>query len=237
MESTKVCPHCGYKVQLLVRICPECGQPFHANHIRAFALVEGTAGVGKSTLITQMVQTYIREQAALRTLLHLSQDHTYGPLDPDNINNLITAEENWAYLERVYGTLSFLSSPTGTPATLACIVETLHLTLALRPGLLTRKQILDYDERLAELGCKLVFIHISSQAHWQRCIWERRNNGFITKYGVKYGRDLTEIHNYYMREQDQMLELFEHSQMNKLLLDGELPSETMLETAYRFWSS
>lgn len=237
MDSTKICSKCGHQTQMLTRICSACGQMFDVNQVRAFAIVEGTAGVGKSTLVNQMVKAHVSAHPSLNTLLCLGQEHTYAPLDPDNINHIATEQTNTAYLARIYDTLSFLSHPSGTPGKLVCIIETLHLTLAFRPGVLAQSDILAYDSRLAALGCKLIFIKVSSQAHWERCIWERRNNGFITKYGIKYGKTLEEIHQYYVNEQEKMLELFEQSRMNKLLLDGELPLDRILEMAYSFWIS
>src|SRR5215831_1546758 len=48
-------------------------------------IVEGTSGVGKSTLIDRLIRRYVAEQPErrLRTILHLTQAHTYGPIAPD----------------------------------------------------------------------------------------------------------------------------------------------------------
>ena len=47
-------------------------------------LVEGTSGVGKSTLIDRLLRRFVALQPPrrLRTLLHLTQAHTYGPRAP-----------------------------------------------------------------------------------------------------------------------------------------------------------
>jgi hypothetical protein len=45
-------------------------------------LVEGTSGVGKSTPIDELIRRSVASQPPrkLRTLLHLTKPHTYGPL-------------------------------------------------------------------------------------------------------------------------------------------------------------
>jgi hypothetical protein len=200
-------------------------------------LVEGTAGIGKSTLVDHLVRRYLQQHTSLNTLLRLGQGHTYSPLDPDNLNSTLTAHDHIQYLERVYETLAFLAQPAGKPAHLTCVIETLHLTLAVRPGLLSQSEVLDYDHRLAALGCKVILIQVSPQTQWERCIWERRHNGFITRYGAKYGHTLEAIHAYYVREQTQLLNLFAQSSMEKLLLDGESAPEQLADQAYEFWIS
>ncbi|MFN8486173.1 MAG: zinc ribbon domain-containing protein [Caldilineaceae bacterium] len=239
MTDVRRCVECDHENPPKTRFCDQCGASLYSNKVRAFALIEGTAGVGKSTLANRLVHNYMKRTPYINTLLHLGQSHTYAPLDPDNINASFTAEDHVNYLEQIYDTLSFLSQPPGLipQPKLACIIETLHLTLAVRPGLLSQPQILAYDQRLAALGCKLIFIKVSPESHWERCIWERRNNGFITKYGAKYGRNLEEIHSYYVAEQRRLLELFEYSSMQKLLVDGESSPETLAEIAFDFWVS
>ena len=48
-------------------------------------IIEGTSGLGKSTLIDQLVRRYVADRPArkLRTLLHLTQAHTYVPVAVD----------------------------------------------------------------------------------------------------------------------------------------------------------
>jgi GTPase SAR1 family protein len=45
-------------------------------------LVEGTSGVGKSTLIDRLLRRHVAsvQPRKIRTLVHLAQSHTYGPL-------------------------------------------------------------------------------------------------------------------------------------------------------------
>jgi len=45
-------------------------------------LVEGTSGVGKSTLIDRLIRRHVdsARERKIRTVVHLAQSHTYGPL-------------------------------------------------------------------------------------------------------------------------------------------------------------
>src|SRR6185436_1359749 len=66
-------------------------------------IVEGTSGVGKSTLIDRLVRRYVADRPArkLRTLLHLTQAHTYGPLVVDEDRQTLTADQNLRHLDEV----------------------------------------------------------------------------------------------------------------------------------------
>lgn len=73
-------------------------------------LVEGVPGIGKSTLIDALLRRYVERTAPrkIRTLLHLSQTFTYGPLAPAEDAGTLTADENVKLLERVLQTLEWL---------------------------------------------------------------------------------------------------------------------------------
>ncbi|MEZ4711873.1 MAG: hypothetical protein R3A44_32105 [Caldilineaceae bacterium] len=232
------CPHCGHAQPPTITICPQCGTPLRrTSKHRAIGLIEGAAGIGKTTLVDGLMQRHLQLHPHQNTLLRLGQGHTYAPLDPDGIESQITADEQLAYLNRIHHLLDFLAHPTGPNSTppFSCLIETLHLTLSTKPHILSPAQLVEYDRKLAAIGCKLIFIRVTPETLWERCIWQRRHNGFIIVYGQKYGRTLDEIHAHYVAEQAHMLRLFEESTMPKILLDGELSNEELIDTAYDFW--
>jgi len=59
-------------------------------------LVEGTSGVGKSTLIDALIRRHVDTASArkIRSLVHLAQSHTYGPLATPEDKGTLTADEN-----------------------------------------------------------------------------------------------------------------------------------------------
>ena len=204
---------------------------------RAIGLVEGTAGIGKTTLVDGLLQHHQKLNQRFNTFLRLGQGHTYSPLNPDSVEPQHTAAEQLDYLNHVVDVLSFFSHPLGAGSNppISCIIETLHLTLANKPNVLSEEQIARYDQKLADIDCKLIFIRVESDLLWERCIWERRHNGFITIYSQKYGDSLEQIHAHYLQEQERMLAHFYQSKMEKILVDGREPIDSLVNKAYDFW--
>ncbi|MEZ4658164.1 MAG: zinc-ribbon domain-containing protein [Caldilineaceae bacterium] len=64
------CPHCGHSHTLTITICPHCGTSLRrtAKH-RAIALIEGTAGIGKTTLVDGLMQRHWQLHPHQNTLL------------------------------------------------------------------------------------------------------------------------------------------------------------------------
>jgi GTPase SAR1 family protein len=73
-------------------------------------IVEGTSGVGKSTLIDALLRRHaaIAEPRRLRTLVHLAPSHTYEPLAAGEDAGTLIAEQNQRHLERIVGTIEWL---------------------------------------------------------------------------------------------------------------------------------
>jgi hypothetical protein len=73
-------------------------------------LVEGTSGVGKSTLIDALIRRHIStaQPRKIRSLVHLAQSHTYGPLALAEDHGTLTVEQNARHLERIVNTLEWL---------------------------------------------------------------------------------------------------------------------------------
>ncbi|MGZ6071994.1 MAG: hypothetical protein ACXWK8_12315, partial [Myxococcaceae bacterium] len=129
-------------------------------------LVEGVPGVGKSTLLDALLRRHVEDRPPrqVRTFLHLTQAHTYGPLAPDEDRGTLTPAAALAHLERVVGTLEWhvhALTAEHTPKLFA-LVDTLHLTQCHRPGVLGWTDVAPLDARLAALGCRLVFLRATS---------------------------------------------------------------------------
>jgi hypothetical protein len=124
-------------------------------------IVEGTSGVGKSTLIDQLIRRYIADRPAgkIRTFLHLTQAHTYGPLAAAEDLETLTPTQNQKHLGDVVSMLEWHvnSLNSETKVKFLAIVDSLHITQCHRPGVLSWDQVLDFDCRLSRLGAKLLF--------------------------------------------------------------------------------
>jgi thymidylate kinase len=213
---------------------PNITAPFKA------LLVEGTSGVGKSTLIDALVRRHVDAVAPrkIRTLVHLAQSHTYGPLAQAEDDVTLTAEENARHLERIVATLEWLHAGVQEHVRPWCfvIIDALHLTHCVRPGVVKWKDVESFDLRLAALGCKLLFLEVSAPTIWKRGIEPRMKEQFIQEYAKKFGQSHEEIHEYFVREQETLAGLFRQSAMNKLLVNHEGTPEAAVDAAYRLWT-
>ncbi len=203
-------------------------------------LVEGTSGVGKSTLVDALIRRHFNSSKPrqIRPLLHLAQSHTYGPLAMPEDQRTLTVEANLRHLEVIAATIEWLHASVQEHTRPWCfvIIDTLHLTHCVRPGVVEWNDVEAFDRRLAALGCKLLFLQASPATIWQRGIKPRANAQFMQEYAKKFGRTHEEIHGYFVREQDTLAELFSRSVIPKLLMQNDGATNDGLEEAWRFWT-
>ena len=203
-------------------------------------LVEGTSGAGKSTLIDALIRHHVEgaKPRKIRSLVHLAQSHTYGPLAVPEDQGTLTVEENERHLERIVTHLEWLHASVQQHSRPWCfvVIDTLHLTHCVRPGVVGWQSIAPFDQRLAAIGCKLLFLEVPPASIWERGIRPRMEQQFIQKYARKFGRTHEEIHQYFVHEQGVMAKLFSQSAMQKRTLRNECSPETARDAAYRFWT-
>ena len=200
-------------------------------------LIEGVAGIGKTTLINSLIRQYVDSNKRNRSSLHLAQAHTYHPLAPDEIDSKLLPEQNIAHLEQILDLLTWLVSSVSYEQRkiFFCTIHTLHITHCVRPGILSWNDVATFDRRLQQLGCKLIFLRATEETIWERTVWGRRENEFIIYYGRKYGDSLENIHNYYVQEQEKMLAIAELSAMKKLMVDCGRTIPDISQEAFDFW--
>jgi hypothetical protein len=202
-------------------------------------LVEGTSGVGKSTLIDALIRSHANSSKPrkIRTLVHLAQSHTYGPLAVPEDKDTLTVDENMRHLERIVSTLEWLHSSVQEHSRPWCfvLIDTLHLTHCVRPGLVGWQDVADIDRRLAALECGLLFLEASPGNIWERGIQPRINDQFILEYAKKFGSTNEEKHTYFVREQQTLASLFSASAMPKVALNNDASIESLCDRAKAFW--
>jgi hypothetical protein len=201
-------------------------------------LVEGTSGVGKSTLIDGLIRRHVGTASPrkIRSLVHLAQSHTYGPLAVREDKGL-TVEDNVRHLERVVSMMEWLHASVQEHTRPWCfvVVDSLHLTHCVRPGVVKWGEVEAFDQRLAALRCKLIFLKASPSALWERGIKPRVHEQFM-QYARKFGESHEAIHQYFVKEQETLAGLFSRSAMPKMLADNEGDPKTALDKAFGLWN-
>src|ERR1022692_2762150 len=198
-------------------------------------LVEGTSGVGKSTMIDALMRRHVSssEPRKVRTLVHLAQSHTYAPLALPENHGTLTVDSNLRHLERIVGTVEWLHASVQEHTRPWCfvLVDTLHLTHCVRPGVVKWNDVEPFDRRLSAAGCKLLFLQGTPAPIWERGIKPRTDQQFIQEYARKFGRTHEEIHSHFVNEQEILTDLFSRSVMTKRLLQNDDALDNALEEA------
>jgi hypothetical protein len=115
------------------------------------------------------------------------------------------------------------------------IIDTLHFTHCVRPGVVQWADVESIDRRLAALGCKLLSLHASPQTLWERGIQPRVKEQFMVEYARRFGRTKEEIHAHFVREQETLGRLSAKSAMTKKFIPSDGAFEIAVDEAYRFW--
>jgi hypothetical protein len=201
-------------------------------------LIEGTCGTGKSTLQKGLLRKYAWEQDKPRTLLYLTQAHTYFPLMSEDLAQPPGKREHREHLRKI---MNMLEWPLGalTPRrwfTLYALIDTLHLTHAFRPAILSWSEMSYIDQRLASLGTRMVFLQADPDTLWDRLIAERGKEPlYLTHFQKRFGSSPEAIHRYYIEEQEQLRALAEKSSLQTLFLQADDPLADNTAKAYAFW--
>ena len=116
------------------------------------------------------------------------------------------------------------------------VIDALHLTHCVRPGVVKWIDVEPFDKRRAAIGCKLLLLEVSPSTIWERGIKPRANDQFILEYARKFGQSEEAIHDYFVKEQEILAELFSRSVMPKLQLNNESESESTVDAAYCLWT-
>jgi hypothetical protein len=192
-------------------------------------------------LIDALIRRHVAaaEPRRIRSLIHLAQSHTYGPLAMPEDNLTLTVEDNLRHEERIVSMIEWLHASVQEHTRPWCfvVIDTLHLTHCVRPGVVQWNDVESFDRRLAALGCKLLFLQAAPATIWERGIVPRADQQFIQQYAKKFGCSHKEIHKYFLREQEVLAELFTRSTMPKLLMQNDARVDQSVIDAWQFWTS
>jgi hypothetical protein len=201
-------------------------------------LVEGVPGIGKSALIDALIRRHVSAsgERRIRSFVHLAQTHTYGPLAPAEDAGTLNADANLRLLDRIAGMLEWLHHDLRhSDKPCFVLIDSLHLTHCLRPGVLTWREVAPIDRRLAMAGCKLVLLTGSSETIRARTIQARADTQFLTEYALKFGRTHDELHAHFVGEQAEFVRMFGESKLQKRVFANDEGLGTIVADVFDFW--
>jgi hypothetical protein len=206
-------------------------------HRARLLLIEGVPGLGKSTVLDRLFRMRVAESEdrRLRTLLHLTQAHTYALGD----SGALTRPENIQHLEQIVGHLVWLALKVAGEDCTKCfaLIDTLHLTHCLRPAVVTWGDVEPFDKRLAAIGCTLVLLDAETPVIRVRTIQARAGTQFLESYVLRrLVPHASELEAYFLGERDEFRRLFALSSMPKCLLHAEAPLDELVAAAYGLWA-
>ncbi len=169
--------------------------------------------------------------------MSLTQDHTWGPLNPAEDVGTLTKEDTLAHLRTIGDYLSWLveaAAQGGMPQPWI-VVDTLHLTHCVRRGL-AWEDVAALDAVLARVGGKLLFLKVSPETIWNRLFEGPERAAFRHGYARRFGKTPEDIHRYFVDEQERMEQLYQASSLWKRIIDADQPLSQYLGTVRDLWA-
>lgn len=190
----------------------------------ACVLVEGVCGSGKSTLIDGIAVAMSEHGASL---VVMSQKDTYGPIAPLEDAGCLDDQRNVEVLRDVVAGARIVLED----GPVILLIDTLHLTQAVRPGVLSAQSFHEIDASLASIGARVVFLVAKEETIRRRTIDGRRGTGFAG-YAARFGATDDELVAHFAREQRTMRRIWtERSELDGVVLDADLPRDVLREQA------
>jgi hypothetical protein len=198
-------------------------------------LIEGIPGIGKSTLANALEARYAAEaRGRSRSFLRLGQAHTHWPAAREDGGG---AEAARACIAGALRTLEWMAGAVQGEREpyFWCLVDTLHLTLAERPGGLAAGEVHLCDARLARLGGRMVLLTAREATVRERCIEGRAGNPWLEAALVAHGGPDGAVAGF-LAEQRRMLEAARRLRTPTLVLAAEESREALAGAAWRYWA-
>ena len=196
-------------------------------------LIEGVPGIGKSTLVNALEARYAAEaRGKSRSFLRLGQAHTHWPAAGEAGGGTEAAR---ACIAETLRTVEWMAESVRVEPYFWCLVDTLHLTLAERPGGLAAEEVIACDARLARLGGRLLLLTAREATVRGRCIEGRAGNPWLTRMIAIHG-SADAAAAAFVAEQRRFLALAGRLRMRLLMLESEETEDRLARAAWNFWT-
>jgi len=191
-------------------------------------VIEGIPLSGKSSLLSGIEKSDAFSQLAKPSKLIYRENLTQRVLEKSYNRGLLNKQDNIDLLQEITDHLlkqeHLLRLRGFSSNSLLFILERFHLTHAAYYPYLNWNDVTSINEKLMGLGTKMVLLTVDRKAFIDR-LEERKGTGFFN-YIQRYGKDLQEILDHYMKSQDHYLELAEKSGLEYIALPSHALSKT-----------
>ena len=190
-------------------------------------LVEGTCGAGKSTLIDAVADHARRNRYRVSIF---TQRRTYAPIAPSEDAGTLTDAENLRELRAVVDEIDALAEDATTEHLI--LVDTLHVTQHVRPGILSARAFQRIDAALRQLGTRGIFLRADLPTLFARAVVARRGTGFL-RYASKFAASERGLAEHFCAEQVRMMAQIEKaSDVPWSILDSESDVHSLVEATW-----
>ncbi len=117
------------------------------------------------------------------------------------------------------------------------IVDTLHFTHCLRPGVVSWPDVEDFDRRLGAIGFKVLLLTGERETLRVRSIEARVGSQFLEDYARRFGNTNDEILDHFVSEQVKINQLSMLTNMRVAHVSAAVDLHTASAVAFDFWRS
>ncbi len=206
-------------------------------------LLEGISGSGKTAVLSEVLGSERFLRRPFMSSLVLTEHQTQRVLErkereeglsiADNVNLL---NQHLTFIEQVKERLEKMKwcNPASKAMRMPFILERFHLTHAYHYQHLKWEDIEDCDRRLVGLNCRLCLLTIDESAIESR-IYNGRDSSWLN-YISRFGSTRKEVVDHFIKQQNQLLNLADKSQLEKLIIDtSEKSAQETGQKVVDFW--
>lgn len=184
-------------------------------------ILEGVSGSGKSTVLEATLRSESYLDRGYLSSVVLSEHHTQRVLEAKERSEGLNVEDNVALLRQHLDVVHTMHSrlqrmqwgALGKLRHRACYaMERFHLTHVCHYEHMRWEYVKDIDEALSEIGCKLCLLRVDDGEIEERVVSLRRNQEWRAYLGSR-GPTGDHLVDYYVTQQEQLLDLCEASSM------------------------
>lgn len=208
-------------------------------------IIEGICGTGKTVLLNALIQSERFVKKNYPSSVILSEHQTQRVLERKEreegltvFDNIRLLDQHISYLEQLNLQLDQMQwcRYNQTDMRIPYILERFHFTHVYHYDHMLWNNVIKIDQRLAGINCKTCILTVNSEILASR-LFTGRDETWMN-YLKRFGSSREEILDYFVRQQDQLLNLVDISDLETLVIDASYPNtEKAVEIVLDFWGA